>query len=226
MLKNQLSISIPSHKISLKPLTCLALGGLASMSLMVAAKPATALTMGFQSEYAPANWTLTNSNADGSVNTAAAPTSISLTGGNNGSNTVGRTSYTITAPSSGTVSFDWSYTTPDSVTSPFCTSFPNTTFCDPLIRVLNGAETILISPSGGGFQNGSDSFAVIAGDVFGFRIDTSDNRFGAATTTFSNFSAPSATPVPFEFSPVVGLTMLGVGYGVKRLWHKKKATKL
>ena len=74
----------PPHKISLRPLTCLALGGLASIGLMVAAKPATALTTGFQSEYAPANWTLTNTNADGSVNTAAAPTSISLTGGNNG----------------------------------------------------------------------------------------------------------------------------------------------
>ena len=104
-----------------------------------------------------------------------------------------------------------------------CT-FPNN-FCDPLIRVVNSVETILISPSGGSDQIGSDSFAVIAGQVFGFRIGTADNRFRAATTFFFNFSAPSATPVPFEFSPVVGLTKLGVGYGVKRLWHRKKATK-
>lgn len=97
-------------------------------------------------------------------------------------------------------------------------------FCDLLIRILNGFQTVLLDLSAGTTQFGTDSFAVTTGDVFGFRIGTAENRFGSATATFSNFSAPSA--VPFEFSPVLGLTMLGVGFGIKRFWQKKNATKI
>jgi hypothetical protein len=223
MLKNQASIFTLPRKINLKPFVYLILGGVAP--LMITAKPAAALTTDFQDEYAPANWTFTNANANGAVNTAAAPTSIGLTGGDNGSSSIGRTSYTITASSSGTVSFIWVWSTKDLVTETGCVAFSGN-LCDPLIRVLNGTETILIRASGASLQGGLESFSVIRGDVFGFRIGTNDNLAGSASATFSSFSAPSATPVPFEFSPVVGVTMLGVGYRVKRLWHKNKATKL
>jgi hypothetical protein len=178
-----------------------AIGFVATLSTL----PAQAITTGFQSEYAPANWTFTNSNADGSVNTAGAPNSISLTGGNDNSGNFGTTSYTIAAAGTGTVSFNWLYTTPDS-------GF------DSLVRLLNGVETFLSSNNGG---SGIDSFAVNAGDIFGFRIVTSDNTSGAGTGTISNFSAPSAPDaVPFEFSPTLGLMLLGVGYGAQQGWKK------
>ena len=77
------------------------------------ASAATVTVFGFQDEYAPSNWTFTNSNADGSVNTSQAPTSISLTGGNNGSSDPGNTDYTTTAAAAGEVMFDWDYSTFD-----------------------------------------------------------------------------------------------------------------
>ncbi len=56
-----------------------------SLTLAAASSASAATVFGFQTPYAPINWTFTNSNADGFVNTGGAPASISLTGGNNGS---------------------------------------------------------------------------------------------------------------------------------------------
>ena len=52
-----------------------------SLTLAAASGASAATVFGFQTPYAPINWTFTNSNADGSVNTGGAPASISLTGG-------------------------------------------------------------------------------------------------------------------------------------------------
>jgi hypothetical protein len=172
---------------------------------IVAMNPTESLAINFSGSYAPINWTLTNTNANGSVNTASAPTSINVTGGNAVFGGFGSTSYTVTAAGSGTVTFNWSYSTPDT----------NASF-DPLFRVLNGSKTTLFARSVK-TGSGTDSFTVATGDVFGFGIDTIDNSFGAGSTTFSNFSAPDATPVPFDFDPSLGLAALGLGFGGKRL---------
>jgi hypothetical protein len=156
---------------------------------------------GFQDAYDPINWTFTNSNADGSVNTGGAPASISLTGGDNFSFNSGTTNYTTTAAAAGTVTFDWNYSTADDP------------FFDPFGYLLNGSFIQVTDDGGGLVQNGTATFNVLAGDSFGFSIATVDNFFGPGSVTISNFSAPIPEP-----STVLSLLVLGgLGAGLKYL---------
>lgn len=189
-------------------------GGVVTLLASTLAFAASADAIGFSGAYDPANFTLTNSNADGSVNTSGAPASISLTGGNNNSDAVGSTTYTALAAAAGTVSFNWSYTTPDGP------SF------DPFGYVVNGGFTVLTDPSGLRNQTGTTSFSVIAGDTFGFQSRTTDNLFGAPTTTISNFSAPDATAVPFEFEATGGFLVVGALMLTKKMLKKRAEEKL
>ncbi|CAO5042838.1 PEP-CTERM protein-sorting domain-containing protein [Microcystis aeruginosa] len=174
-----------------------------SLTLAAASSSSAATVSGFQTPYAPINWTFTNSNADGFVDTGGAPASISLTGGNNGSDSSGTTDYTTTAAAAGTVTFDWNYSSADS--PPW----------DGFGYLLNGSFSFLTdSPS-----NGTSTFNVLAGDSFGFRIATADNLGGRGSVTISNFSAPAPVPasVP-EPSTVLSLLVLGgLGAGLKYL---------
>ena len=169
-----------------------------SLTLAAASSASAATVFGFQSPYAPINWTLTNSDADGFVDTTGAPASISLTGGDNGSFSFGTTDYTTTAAAAGTVTFDWNYSSNDS---------PG---FDGFGYLLNGSFSFLANSSG---QSGTSTFNVLAGDSFGFRIFTSDNIVGPGIVTISNFSAPIPEP-----STVLSLLVLGgLGAGLKYL---------
>jgi hypothetical protein len=169
-----------------------------SLTLAAASGASAATVSGFQDAYDPINWTFTNSNADGFVNTGGAPASISLTGGDNGSGDPGTTDYTTTAAAAGTVTFDWNYSSSDD---------PG---WDGFGYLLNGSFSFLADSSG---QNGTSTFNVLAGDSFGFRIFTDDNRLGPGSVTISNFSAPVPEP-----STVLSLLVLGgLGAGLKYL---------
>ncbi len=171
------------------------------LTLAAASGASAATVFGFQDAYDPINWTFTNSNADGFVNTGGAPASISLTGGDNGSGVPGTTDYTTTAAAAGTVTFDWNYSTADEP------------FFDPFGYLLNGSFIQVTDDGGGVVQNGTATFNVLAGDSFGFRIDTFDNFFGRGSVTISNFSAPIPEP-----STVLSLLVLGgLGAGLKYL---------
>jgi len=173
-----------------------------SLTLAAASGASAGTVFGFQDAYDPINWTFTNSNADGFVNTGGAPASISLTGGDNGSGGFGTTDYTTTAAAAGTVTFDWNYSTADF--SPFS---------DPFGYLLNGSFTQVTNNVGGVVQNGTSTFNVLAGDSFGFLVYTLDNVFGRASVTISNFSAPIPEP-----STVLSLLVLGgLGAGLKYL---------
>ena len=180
------------------------------LTLAVASSASAATVFGFQDEYAPSNWTFTNSNADGFVNTSQAPTSISLTGGNLGGGVgAGNTNYTTTAAAAGEVMFDWDYSTSDDYA-----------IYDPFF-VLNGTATKLTADFGDQIQSGTFMFDVLAGDIFGFRISTGDNFYGRATVTISNFEAPAPAVAPAvpEASNILGLitiSTLGVGTLLKR----------
>ena len=90
----------------------LPVGALVAAALTAAPMPAVAV--GFSGDYDPTNWTTTLSPlSDGSVDTTNAPNDITITGPNNGQ-VPSFINYTISAPSSGTVSFDWLYNTIDS----------------------------------------------------------------------------------------------------------------
>jgi hypothetical protein len=131
----------------------------------------------FSGYYDPANFTLTNTSADGFIDTSSAPGAISLVGGSNGSGDPGTTDFTILAPANGVVSFDWSYASLD---------LP---LLDDAGFLLNGVYTELAAADG---LSGPFSIPVVAGDVFGFRVETVDNTEAPGIFTVSNFSGPTA----------------------------------
>jgi hypothetical protein len=117
-------------------------------------------TAGFSGDFAPANWTVTQNNSNGSVSTINAPTSITITGPNNGSNQSGFTKYTIAAPSNGTVRFNWAYSTNDGAAYDYPQFY------------INGTPSMLSSyqNNGGQNQNGTGSYVLTAGTLFGFAV--------------------------------------------------------
>ncbi len=139
----------------------------------------TTLVNGFSGAYDISNWSLINTNTNGSINTGSAPISIALTGGNNGSGSVGNTDYIITATTTTAVSFNWSYSTGDGA------NWDRPNF------LINGTPTLLTGYNTGGAttQSGTMTVNVTAGQTFGFNMRTLDNTFGAATVVISNFSA-------------------------------------
>ncbi len=128
----------------------------------------------FQGTFAPATWTF-SAGPGGTVNTASAPATISLTSGNSSSS--GGTDYTHSITAIGSISFSWSYSTNDGAQW----DYPQ--------YLINGVATLLpgYSTSGATSQTGTASIAVNAGDVFGLRMYTVDGVGGAATTVFSSF---------------------------------------
>jgi hypothetical protein len=144
-----------------------------------------AQAFGFTGAYAPSNWTLSNNNTNGYVDTSNAPSSITIIGGNQGGSGFGQTTYTTTALIGSLISFNWSYGTAD-VDGPFW---------DPFGFVLNGAFIQLTDDFGPYGQSGSFSTTLAQGDIFGFGINTVDNAFGPANATISDFASPVPEPV-------------------------------
>ena len=95
---------------------------------------------------------------------------------NNGSGTEGFTDFTVDVTADETVSFDWEYSTDD---GPAWDRFGYT---------VNGTFTELSDENGANNQSGSATVPLVAGDVFGFRAQSEDGNFGAATTVVSNFA--------------------------------------
>lgn len=144
-------------------------------------------TIGFQGDYDPSNWTLTNTNADGFVNDSGAPGSIILVGGDNNSFAAGNTDYTIIIPCGGTISFSWNYRTADRDGPAF----------DPAAFLVNGVAVQITNNSGPRAQSGTNTVTVATGDVFGFRIHTTDNIFGrGAFTSINSLVTPDCNAPP------------------------------
>ncbi len=145
------------------------------------APPSCSPQSNFAGNYAPANWTLVNTNGGtGSVNSSAAPASVTLTGSNNGSSANSYTNYQISPACGGVITFNWSYSTVDEDAS-----------WDPFGYILNGVFTPLFSY--GIVGNGSATVSVQPGDVFGFSVYTLDNVGGAPSVAISNFYIDSVS---------------------------------
>lgn len=185
---------------------------LAGAALGLAATPAQALTQ-FAGYYAPANWTQTIQ-GNGSIDTSSAPNSVTLTSADGGvAGPTQDTDFTITAPSAGTVSFNWSYSTSDI----------DPTY-DPFGYLLNGAFTQLTDDLGALIQAGSTSFAVGTGDVFGFRQYSTDSKDGAGITTISSFNGPTAAPGPADVPGPLPLLGIAAAFGWSRRLRKRMAS--
>ena len=180
--------------------------------------PATAGS--FTGSYDLSNWTLINTNADGSAMTPDLGLSLILTGGNNGSGNPGITDFVITAPASGTISFQWNYSSLDA-TTPVCGPFGNL-ICDDGGYLLNSVYTGLADDTTQG--SGSTSFLVTSGESFGFRINTADNQGEPGILTITDFSGPvdASVPEPGTFSVVLGLAAMA---GIVK-WRGKLRAKL
>ena len=139
-------------------------------------------------------WTVDNQNADGTAAVSNGGLTLTLTGGNNGTGLEGTTDLVTLAPASGTISFDYAYSSLDPT--------PGFDMAEYLLK----ATVVQFADTNG--ETGSISFAVAAGDSFGFRMATADNEGEPGILVISNFSAPgTATPEP----GTAGLILAGLG---------------
>jgi len=189
---------------------------------IAAAWPAAAAG-GFSGPYNPANWVTAisgsvNGGGNGSVNTAAAPASITITGGDDPSDLSDlpgsgctssvsllpgvagpcQISFTIALTGPTTISFNWAYASNDA--SPQYDQFG---------VIVDGVQTELVDNGGALVQ--SNAFTASANTTFGFFINCTDCEGGAASATIS---ALSAVPEPATLS----LMSLGLaaGLGLRR----------
>jgi len=178
-----------------RPIITLGLATSAALGIMYTL-PSQATAFSFAGDFEPSKWTLTNINADGSVDTTNAPLGIILTGGDNGSNLPGTTDWTISINSASEISFDWSYFTLDTP------GFDSAGF------LLNGIYTPLAIQDGD-FSTSAVSINVITGDIFGFRAATSSNSDG--TPVFRVYAYPPADVAVPEPSTILG-SIIGLGF--------------
>ena len=161
----------------------------------------------FNGAYEVSNWTATFLNSDGSVDTSMAPTSVTLTGGNNQSEDFGETLFSIVAPTSTSLFFNWTYKTNDDGAQ-----------FDPAGYIINGTQ-FQLSPDfswPGVGASGVSTVNLNSGDYFGFYVDTWDNEFGSASLQVSGAEA-IATPEPSCLALLaVGMIVLGT-LSLKRL---------
>jgi hypothetical protein len=154
----------------------------------------------FNGSCAVGNWTTTLTNSNGGVNTALAPASVTLTGGNNGSGQFGETLFSITVPTTTTLTFDWTYTTFDCCGS----------YWDPAGYEINGTEYPL-SPGDfvAGFSgSGETTVNLTAGQQFGFYVDTVDNAAGVATLSVGAAAVPESSSLALLAAGLLGLAGL------------------
>jgi hypothetical protein len=162
--------------------TAICLGQSATFTTSLAPQCALTSVSGFQGTYAPTNWSNLNTNSNGTVNTALAPASITMTSGTNNSNSSGNTNYSKAIGCSGTVTFNWSYSTADFA------------FADYPTYSINGGTSVTFpgfNTGGASSQTGTASIPVSAGDIITLQAYTLDNDGTPGTIIISNFTAPA-----------------------------------
>lgn len=171
----------------------------AALSLSTYCHPASAQ---FAGAYAPSTWTETNVNSNGSVDTAGAPNSISITGPDSGS-VNSYTEFSNLARQRGIYSFKWSYTTIDVDGPRF--DFPE--------FVINGNAQLFqgFNLVGANSQNGDGTYTLNDGDSFAFRVFSTDGFLGAATVIIFDFLYPilyTSSAQPYADIQSIGLDAL------------------
>jgi serine protease AprX len=148
---------------------------------------------GFTGGFHPDNWELVNSpaNTGGFVTVDdGPPVEVFVTGGDDGVG--GDTDFQIEIPMDGTITFDWGYQSTDTGTF------------DTGGYAINGSYTQLAANNSQvPFFNETATVEVSAGDIFAFRVNTTDGLFGPGVFGATNFDfAPAVcggdiVPVPW-----------------------------
>ena len=178
------------------------------------AQPAFAsITTGFVGAFDLSLWQAGTA-ADGSIDLAAGPLSVSFVGSDDGSGPASQ-SLTILAPAAGIFSFSWAYTTQD--IAPVFDAF------GVLINGVFGSVSVDTDPA---TQSGTAWFNVAAADAFGFSVQSFDSTGGRATAVVSAFqfveAPPLAVPEPGQFS-LLGL-VLAAAAAVTRSGRRTQAS--
>jgi len=113
------------------------------------------------------------------------------------------TDFTITIPCDGTVDFDWS-----SVNSQESNLFDVPGF------LVNGVFTVL---NHAGTDSGSQGVPVQLGDVFGFRVDATDDVSGFGVLDITNFDGPQCV-VGGELLPIDSTALVLAGLQTSAIW--------
>ncbi|MDD4214785.1 MAG: HYR domain-containing protein, partial [Bacteroidales bacterium] len=149
------------------------------------------MTPDFQGYYDPANWLMQQEfGSIGYVDTAGAPASIYMNGGDNYSNSSSVLFYEITIPCDGYINFTWNYQSYDLAPE-----------YDPFGYYIDGIYTQLSDNNGVLIQNGNASIPVATGNTFGFYLSSNnwDGQPVSSSEVFiENFSAPAQVIVPSD----------------------------
>ena len=159
----------------------------------------------FIGPYDPTSFVLTNMNSDGFA-VFRPDGSLVLTGGNNGSGTPGTTNFLVSAAGTGLVTFNFSYSSLDAVLA-------------EVVGYMIGSSFNLLADRDG--TAGPVSFAVTAGQTFGFRLTTEDNTGEPGILTVSNFAAPAGSGVP---EPSTAMLM-AAGLATAAFWRHRLGRK-
>jgi|SRR5579884_597791 len=163
--------------------------------------------------YAVDQFTLTNTNADGTAISPDGGLSLIITGGNNGSGLAGTTDFLTTVQQSGLITFAYGYS---SCSPTFLCDDPGFDYAGYIL----GPNFMQLTDTDG--DSGTVSVAVAAGQSFGFRVGTVDNGGEPGILTVSNFSASQVDSAPEPGT--LGLVGLAAAVFVVTYMARKRKT--
>jgi len=179
---------------------------------MIIPNSAFAATDGFTDFFDPSNWTF-STQGNGFVDTSGAPDDVILIGSDlsvtclpTSSLTPCNTDFTITIPENGYVKFFWEYETFDFFFNVF-----NPTF-DPAGILIDGQFFQLTDDGGPAVQSGFVVVPLNQGQVFGFRIDSTDDQFGESAEILFEFMFVPENEGAYISSARSGTEVIGQGF--------------